>query len=114
MGLGWLVLVATLPLALQPMGFVIVLLALMSGVRVVFHHPSFLALLLDAGVVALGCAFAWWAAHTAPALAIWSFFLVQTFVVWMPNRAGLAKHSNFDDAQRDAVKALRGLANQGV
>ncbi len=99
--------------------YVLVHLGLVWLVRSLYRYSGVLPALVDAGLIALGTAFAAWAAarSESTALALWCFFLVQAFHVAIPatlSRRGAGSvaddEDGFDRARRAAEAALRRLA----
>lgn len=115
----WLAAATALWLAAPPLGvYLAAHVALVWGVRVLYHHTGVLAALLDAAVSALALAAAVWAAlgtHSV-LLAVWCFFLVQALFTAIPDVSGRGRiggepqaHVRFRRAQRTAEAALARL-----
>jgi hypothetical protein len=106
--------VAGLPLA----AYVLVHVGLIWLVRSLYYYSGVLPALADFGLGLLGVAFAVWAAQRSGSawLALWCFFLVQSFHVLIPHslaaRGLEARDSDdaFNRAQRTAEEALRRLS----
>jgi hypothetical protein len=89
-------------------------------VRVLYHHTSMLSAAADLGLTSLAVVFATWAAYRSGSawLALWCFFLLQAFFVWLPagDRRRWAPQlpaedgAAFERARRAAETALRRLA----
>lgn len=115
----WLAAAAALWFAAPPLGLYLVAhVALVWGVRVLYHHAGVLAALLDAAVSALALAAAVWAAlgtHSV-LLAVWCFFLVQALFTAIPGSPAHPQTGGepqarlrFRRAQRTAEAALARL-----
>ena len=103
-----------------PLGaYVLVHIGLLWLVRSLYHYSGLLPALADLGVALLGAAFAVWAAQRSGGgtwLALWCFFLVQAFHVFMPATLTGAKHAHAADdtfarAHRAADAAVRRLSS---
>ena len=93
--------------------FVIAQAAAIWLVRCLYVHGRPLACLADLALAIVGVGAAVWAASTGSAfLALWSFFLVQAFFVWIPgapSQAAADTDRAFADAKRTADDALQRL-----
>jgi hypothetical protein len=105
-----------LPLA----GYALVHVGLVWLVRSLYSYSGLLPALADLGVSLLGAVFAVWAAQRSASawLALWCFFLVQAFHVFIPEtlaRRGRAAAAATDDAfaraHRAAEAAVRRLSS---
>ena len=96
----------------SPMLLLLVAVPTTSALRVLFHHPSLQGLLLDTLLTLIAVGFAFWAApHGGGALALWSFFLVQSLSYWIQGPRQ-PKTLDFDAAERCAHQALQNLAKR--
>ena len=104
---AWL---AGLPLA----GYVLVHLGLVWLVRSLYYYSGLLPALADLGVIALGAAFAFWAAQRSESswLVLWCFFLVQAFHALIPPT--LARGSAAPDAADDGFARAHRAAEAAV
>jgi hypothetical protein len=111
-GGAWLV---GLPLV----GYVLLHVGLAWLVRSLYHYSGLLPALADFGLSLLGAAFAVWAAQRSGSawLALWCFFLVQSFHALIPpalaQRGGSApaEDDGFARAHRAAEAAVRRLSS---
>jgi hypothetical protein len=103
-----------------PLGaYVLVHIGLVWLVRSLYHYSGVLSALADLGIAVLGAAFAVWAAQRSGGgtwLALWCFFLVQAFHVFIPATLTSAKPTPVDDdsfasAHRAAEAAVRRLSS---
>ena len=120
----WVVATAAIWLAGVPLGaFVLAHVGLVWLIRSLYYYSGVLPALVDLGLSVLGTTFAVWAAQRTGSawLALWCFFLAQTFFVLIP--ASLSAHTqprldaddglgddNFNRAQRAAEAAVRRLS----
>jgi hypothetical protein len=110
-GAAWLL---NLPLA----GYVLTHVALAWLVRSLYYYSGVLPALADLGISMLGAAFAAWAAQRSGSawLALWCFFLVQSFHALVPASltrvpASEAPDDAFMRAHRAAEAAVRRLSS---
>jgi hypothetical protein len=118
---GWLV--ATAGLSVFAPSLAVILISqvlLISIVRMLYHHTSALAALLDLGLSAFALAALVWASAKTGSffLATWSFFLVQALFASIPSEFGANRSRDiqspesdqFDRAFRAADAAIRRIA----
>ncbi len=99
--------------------YVLVHVGLVWLVRSLYHYSGVLPALADLGLGLLGAAFAVWAAQRSGSawLALWCFFLVQSFHVLIPPTLGAAiappdaGNDAFARAHRAAEAAVRRLSS---
>ncbi|HEX6993989.1 MAG TPA: hypothetical protein VF339_07555 [Gammaproteobacteria bacterium] len=115
----WAAVAAAAWITNPPLGvYVLLHVALIWLVRALYRYSSTLSALADLTLTALAAAFAvWTAARTGSAwLALWCFFLVQAFHVWLPEKLGGRAprdprgENDFERARHAAEAALRRLA----
>lgn len=121
---GWSALAAAAWLIEPPLGvYVLLHVAMIWLARSLYHYSSVLSALADLALSAVAAAFAVWAAQRTGGtwLALWCFFLVQAFHVWLPAAIGRGSSARahvagaddgevFERAYRAAEAALRRLA----
>ena len=116
----WIAVTAGAWLVGLPLGaYVLVHIGLLWLVRSLYHYSGLLSALADLGVALLGAAFAVWAAQRSGGgtwLALWCFFLVQAFHVFVPTtltstKPAPAADDSFARAHRAAEAAVRRLSS---
>jgi hypothetical protein len=115
----WIAVAAGAWLVGLPLGaYVLVHIGLLWLVRSLYHYSGLLPALADLGVALLGAGFAVWAAQRSGGgtwLALWCFFLVQAFHVFVPATLTSTKPAHADDsfarAHRAAEAAVRRLSS---
>jgi hypothetical protein len=106
-------------LGLPLVAYVLVHVGLVWLVRSLYRYSGLLPALVDLGLSVLGAAFAVWAAQRSGSawLALWCFFLVQSFHVLIPATLGPANSTPdggddaFGRAHRAAEAAVRRLSS---
>ncbi len=115
----WMAVAGVVWLLDVPLGaYVLVHLGLLWLVRSLYHYSSLLPALADLGLTLLGAAFAIFAAQRSGSawLALWCFFLVQAFHVFVPAtltgvKRALVADDTFARAHRTAEAAVRRLSS---